>query len=99
MHGVAQFKSLDPKTPMINFTPSNNSPKWIGYIFIYLPFILSVLICGGVLQAGIKIASPVFFANLPLVFLFVAISTNTQIIRLENRINDLEAKLSDAKKV
>ena len=39
------------------------------------------------------------FIFLPMAFLFVAISTQNDVARLEKRIDDLEAKLSDAKKV
>jgi hypothetical protein len=90
---------------MINFTPSTQPPKWIRNLLIVTPVFLSVFLCGNIALIGmfpklgitIQTAYPVL-VFLPMAFLFVAVSTQNEVARLEKRIDDMEAKLSDAKK-
>jgi predicted PurR-regulated permease PerM len=92
---------------MITFTPTTKAPKFVRYMqSIWMPFYFSLFLCvivettGMFPRSGITIqtAFPTFFGFLPMVFFFIALSTQSQITRLEKRINDLETKLSDAKK-
>ncbi len=91
---------------MLNYTPSFGPPKVLRSMQFYMPFFFSLFPCGIVVLIGMfprlgitmQAAYPAFFF-LPMAFLFVATSTQNEVARLEKRIDDLEAKLSNAKKV
>ena len=42
---------------MINFTPSSKSPKWIGYVQIWLPSFFSLFLCGIVVATYMQFLS------------------------------------------